>query len=213
MLLLLFHLQCLDAKETLPVQFTAAASLWFVAQSDSPSVGHVMAANITTLVGHLLRIMNEVPVDDVVSSLDAIISKFGDGIIPHAVGLVEKLVGDVVAAALAVLLLDSACHWRRASFQIGLWRTFAEDGEAGDDEAALSAEHCLQCVGSLLPLAEGRPDMFEPMCTMLMPVLSLAFDTTAKRSEQLENATHLLYLLAYVGGSGGAACGLRSAAW
>ena len=82
--------------------------------------------------------------------------------------------------------------------QTVLWRQFASEGEDGDDEAALSSEHCLQCISSLLPLSDGDAAMFRELQAALMPVLSVAFDTTAKRVEQLDGAIDLFYLMACV---------------
>lgn len=112
------------------------------------------------------------PLHQVVSSLDAIIVRYGEGIAPHAVDLVKTLAG--------------------------LWKTYAEDGEAGDDEAALSAEHCLQVIVSVLPLSKEKPDMYRPMEALVMPLISRAFDPKAKRVEQLDSAIYLLNQLAFV---------------
>tara|TARA_B110000977_G_C10922619_1_gene433745 strand:+ start:358 stop:720 length:363 start_codon:yes stop_codon:yes gene_type:complete len=72
-----------------PVQATAAASLRYLIKS--PTCSAVIEPILQPVLIEFMRLMKEIPVDDLVCSLETIIDRFGPKILPFA----DQLVGQV----------------------------------------------------------------------------------------------------------------------
>jgi len=116
--------------------------------------------------------MNEIGNDEVVSALQALIDKFGEHIQPHAVALVTQL-----ATAFS---------------------TYCE-GSEDDDEAAMAAAQCLDCITTVLSGVSARPDMFKVLEPRLISLIIFLLNNDGEYVEYFENAIDILNYLAYFG--------------
>lgn len=114
--------------------------------------------------------MNEIGNDEVVSALQALIDKFGEHIEPHAVALVTQL-----ATAFS---------------------TYCE-GSEDDDEAAMAAAQCLDCITTVLSGVSTRPDIFKILEPRLISLISFILNNDGEFIEYFEHALDILNYLAY----------------
>ena len=128
------------------MQATAAASLRRLIKSETCT--RVIEPLLHSVLGEFMRLMRELPVDDLVSALESIIEKFGDKILPFA----HELVGQLAATFLRHL----------------------EECDKDDDEATMAAMNTLECVLAVLQKAQSQPHIFPALETALLPLLHVS---------------------------------------
>jgi len=152
----------------LPVQIEASKALRFLIEADGAE------ATLLPVLPHVLheyfRIMTEIGNDEVVAALQVIIDRFGDHIEPHAVALVTQL-----AAA---------------------FRNYCGAGEE-DDDAAMAAAQCLECVATVLKGICERPELYKSMEPQLVPLCLQILGNDGEYIEYLEYALDILTFLTY----------------
>jgi hypothetical protein len=122
------------------------------------------------ILNEYFRIMNEIGNDEVVSALQALIDHFGDHIEPHAIALVTQL---------------------SAAFS-----TYC-DGSEDDDEAAMAAAQCLDCITTVLSGIRTRPDIFKALEPRLIVLIVNLLKNDGEFIEYLEHALDILTYLTY----------------
>ncbi len=126
----------------LPVQIEASKALRFLIELDGAET--TLAPVLPQILTEYFRIMNEIGNDEVVAALQVIIDKFGNAIEPHAVVLVQQL----------TTAFQSYC---------------ATSDE--DDDTALAAAQCLECIATVLKGVAERPTMYSTMEPHLIPII------------------------------------------
>ena len=114
--------------------------------------------------------MNEIGNDEVIAALQAIIDKFGDYIEPHAVALVTQLTAAFTA--------------------------YCDAGE-DDDDAAMAAAQCLECISTVLKGICERPELFKTLEPALIPITKQILGKDGDFIEYLEYALDIITFLTY----------------
>lgn len=122
------------------------------------------------LLSEYFRIMNEIGNDEVVAALQTIIDKFGDHIEPHSVALVTQLAST--------------------------FENYVEIGD-DDDDAAMAAAQCLECISTVLKGICERPDLFRHLEPHLIPLITRVLGSDGDFIEYLEYALDILTFLTY----------------
>jgi hypothetical protein len=152
----------------LPVQIEASKALRFLIDAD---VAHqTLIPVLPKVLEEYFRIMNEIGNDEVVTALQVIIDKFGDHIEPHAVALVSQLT---------------------AAF-----KTYCDAGD-DDDDAAMAAAQCLECISTVLKGICERPEMYKTLEPHLLPITQQILSKDGDFIEYLENALDIITFLTY----------------
>jgi importin-7 len=154
----------------LPVQIEASKALRFLIEVDGAE--KTLLPVLPQLLNEYFRIMNEIGNDEVVQALQVLLDKFGDHIEPHAVALVTQLTN-------AFLQYCSA----------------GEDED--DDDAALAAAQCLECIATVLKGVCGKPSMLKILEPQLMPLVLKILGNDGDFIEYLECALDILTFLTY----------------
>jgi len=152
----------------LPVQIEASKALRFLIEVDGAET--TLLPVLPQLLTEYFRIMTEIGNDEVVAALQVIIDKFGDHIEPHAVALVTQL---------------------SAAFE-----NYCSTGE-DDDDAAMAAAQCLECIATVLKGICERPDLFKSMEPQLVPLVLQILGNDGAFIEYLEYALDILTFLTY----------------
>lgn len=152
----------------LPVQIEASKALRFLIEIEGAE------KNLLPVLPHLLneyfRIMTEIGNDEVVAALQVIIDKFGDHIEPHAVAMVVQL-----------------------SSAFSAYCSAGED----DDDAAMAAAQCLECIATVLKGTCERPDLYKNMEPSLIPLVLQILGNNGDFIEYLEYALDIITFLTY----------------
>lgn len=114
--------------------------------------------------------MNEIGNDEVVAALQVIIDTFGEHIEPHAIALVTQL-----------------------STAFSNYVGAGED----DDDAAMAAAQCLECINTVLKGMCERPDMYRSMEPHLIPLVLQILGNDGEYLEYVEFALDTLTFLTY----------------
>ena len=122
------------------------------------------------ILNEYFRIMNEIGNDEVVAALQVIIDQFGDQIEPHAVALVTQL--------------SSA------------FSNYCQAGD-DDDDAAMAAAQCLECIATVLKGICERPELYKTMEPQLIPLVLQILGNDGDYIEYLEYALDILTFLTY----------------
>lgn len=154
----------------LPVQIEASKALRFLIESDGAE--DTLLPVLPQLLNEYFRIMNEIGNDEVVSALQVLLDKFGDHIEPHAVALVTQLSTAFQQYCLA-----------------------GEDEE--DDDAALAAAQCLECVATVLKGVCAKEAILKTLEPLLMPLVLKILGNDGEFIEYLECALDILTFLTY----------------
>ena len=150
----------------LPVQIEASKALRFLIELDGAE--NTLAPVLPQILTEYFRIMNEIGNDEVVAALQVIIDKFGNTIEPHAVVLIQQLT---------------------SAFQ-----TYCTTGD-DDDDTALAAAQCLECIATVLKGVAERPEMYTTMEPHLIPIIMHILGNEGDFIEYLEvNSMFPLYL-------------------
>lgn len=152
---------------SLPVQIEASKALRSIIL-EVDAAEEVLLPVLPQILTEYFRIMNEIGNDEVVQALEAIIDKFGDHIEPHAVALVNQLATS----------FNNYCE--------------AEDE---DDDAAMAAIQCLECISTVLRGICERPDMFALVEPILVPLCKKILSDEGDLIEYLESGVDILTFL------------------
>ena len=154
----------------LPVQIEASIALRFLIEVDGAEIS--LLPVLPQLLTEYFRIMNEIGNDEVVSALQVLLDKFGDHIEPHAVALVTQL-----------------------SNAFAQYCNAGEDQD--DDDAALAAAQCLECIATVLKGVCGKESMIRILEPMLLPLVLKILGNDGDFIEYLESALDILSFLTY----------------
>lgn len=154
----------------LPVQIEASIALRFLIEVDGAETS--LLPVLPQLLTEYFRIMNEIGNDEVVSALQVLLDKFGDHIEPHAVALVTQL-----------------------SNAFAQYCSAGEDQD--DDDAALAAAQCLECVATVLKGVCSKESMMRTLEPMLLPLVLKILGNDGDFIEYLESALDILSFLTY----------------
>jgi hypothetical protein len=152
----------------LPVQIEASKALRFLIDAD---IAHqTLIPVLPKVLEEYFRIMNEIGNDEVVSALQVIIDKFGDHIEPHATALISQL---TIA-----------------------FKTYCDAGD-DDDDSAMAAAQCLECISTVLKGVCERPELFKTFEPYLIPITKQILSKDGDLIEYLENALDIITFLTY----------------
>jgi len=115
--------------------------------------------------------MNEIGNDEVVAALQVIIDKFGDHIEPHAVALVSQL--------------------------SNAFSTYCNARDDDDDDVAMAAAQCLECIATVLKGICGQPALYKMLEPQLLPLIISILGNDGEYIEYLECALDILTFLTY----------------
>ncbi|EPS68871.1 hypothetical protein M569_05897, partial [Genlisea aurea] len=124
------------------------------------------------LIDDFFRLMNEVENEDLVFTLETIVDKFGEEIVPYARELCQKL---------------AEAFWKCMDA--------AEKDEEGDDPGALAAVGCLRAISTILESVNGVPRLFIEMEPVLLPIMSKMLTTDGQEvfEEVLEIVSYMTF--------------------
>jgi hypothetical protein len=159
----------------LPVRVDAVISLRaFVDAADENAVNGLRPI-LPQLLNELFRLMAEVENEDLVCTLEAIVSRYGEEMVPFANGLVTNLV---------------------AAF----WRAMNAGDEAGSDDdddgtGALACLGCLRTIATILDAVTSQPALYPSLEAQLLPVMQrmLSMDGQDVYEEVLEILAYITY--------------------
>lgn len=154
----------------LPVQIEASKALRFLIEADGAE--DTLLPVLPQLLTEYFRIMNEIGNDEVVSALQVLLDKFGDHIEPHAVELVTQL-----------------------SHAFNQYCNAGEDED--DDDAAMAAAQCLECIATVLKGICDQPAMMKKLEPFLVPLVLKIMGNDGEYIEYLECALDILTFLTY----------------
>jgi hypothetical protein len=152
------------------VQIEASKALRFLIDADGAD--KTLLPVLPQMLNEYFRIMNEIGNDEVVSALQALLDKFGDHIEPHANALVTQL--------------TNAFHQ---------YCSAGEDED--DDDAALAAAQCLECVSTVLKGVCANADILHSLEPILVPLVLKILGNDGDFIEYLESALDILTFLTY----------------
>ncbi|KAL7488624.1 hypothetical protein ACHAW6_014236 [Cyclotella cf. meneghiniana] len=152
----------------LPVQIEASKALRYLIEVDGTQV-HLLPV-LPHILNEYFRIMSEIGNDEVVVALQVIIDKFGEHIEPHAVALVTQL--------------SSA------------FSNYIGAGEE-DDDAAMAAAQCLECINTVLKGTCEHPEIYKGMEAHLIPLILMILGHDGEYLEYAEFALDTLTFLTY----------------
>lgn len=156
------------SDSALPVQIEASKALRFLIDADGAQ--ETLIPVLPKVLEEYFRIMNEIGNDEVVSALQVIIDKFGDHIGPHAVALISQLTM--------------------------AFTTYCDAGE-DDDDAAMAAAQCLECISTVLKGICQRPELYRTLEPHLLPVTKQILSKDGDFIEYLEYALDIVTFLTY----------------
>lgn len=154
----------------LPVQIEASKALRYLVEADGAE--QTLLPVLPQLLAEYFRIMNEIGNDEVVSALQVLLDKFGAHIEPHAVALVTQL-----------------------SNTFSQYCSAGEDED--DDDAALAAAQCLECISTVLKGVCNKESMLKTLEPSLIPLVLKILGNDGDFIEYLECALDILTFLTY----------------
>jgi importin-7 len=154
----------------LPVQIEASKAVRFLIEIDGAE--ETLLPVLPQLLTEYFRIMNEIGNDEVVSALQVLLDKFGNHIEPHAVALVTQLTST-----------------------FGQYCVAGEDED--DDDAALAAANCLECVATVLKGVCSNESIVKSLEPLLLPLVLKILGTEGDFIEYLESALDILTFLTF----------------
>jgi len=152
----------------LPVQIEASKALRYLIEVEGADV--TLLPVLPQILNEYFRIMNEIGNDEVVAALQVIIDTFGEHIEPHAIALVTQL--------------STA------------FKNYVGAGE-DDDDAAMAAAQCLECINTVLKGMCERPEMYRTMEPHLIPLILQILGNDGEYLEYVEFALDALTFLTY----------------
>jgi len=152
----------------LPVQIEASKALRFLIEVEGADV--TLLPVLPQILNEYFRIMNEIGNDEVVAALQVIIDTFGEHIEPHAIALVTQL--------------STA------------FKNYVDAGE-DDDDAAMAAAQCLECINTVLKGTCEHPELYKGMEPHLVPLVLQILGHDGEYLEYVEFALDTLTFLTY----------------
>lgn len=152
----------------LPVQIEASKALRFLIEVEGADV--TLLPVLPQILNEYFRIMNEIGNDEVVAALQVIIDTFGEHIEPHAVALVTQL--------------------------SNAFKNYVDAGE-DDDDAAMAAAQCLECINTVLKGTCEHPELYKGMEPHLIPLVLQMLSNDGEYLEYVEFALDTLTFLTY----------------
>ena len=152
----------------LPVQIEASKALRFLIEVEGADT--TLLPVLPQILNEYFRIMNEIGNDEVVAALQVIIDTFGEHIEPHAVALVTQL--------------------------SGAFANYIDAGE-DDDDAAMAAAQCLECINTVLKGTCEHPELYKGMEPYLIPLVLQILGNDGMYLEYVEFALDTLTFLTY----------------
>lgn len=152
----------------LPVQIEASKALRYLIEVEGAQV-HLLPV-LPHILNEYFRIMSEIGNDEVVVALQVIIDTFGEHIEPHAIALVTQL---------------------SAAFS-----NYISAGEE-DDDAAMAAAQCLECINTVLKGTCEHPEIYKGMESNLIPMILMILGHDGEYLEYVEFALDTLTFLTY----------------
>lgn len=122
------------------------------------------------ILNEYFRIMSEIGNDEVVVALQVIIDTFGEHIEPHAIALVTQL--------------------------SNAFSNYIGAGEE-DDDAAMAAAQCLECINTVLKGTCEHPEIYKGMESNLIPLILMIMGHDGEYLEYAEFALDTLTFLTY----------------
>lgn len=152
----------------LPVQIEASKALRFLIEVEGADV--TLLPVLPQILTEYFRIMNEIGNDEVVAALQVIIDTFGEHIEPHAIALITQL--------------------------SGAFKNYVDAGE-DDDDAAMAAAQCLECINTVLKGTCEHPELYSGMLPHLVPMVLQILGNDGEYLEYVEFALDTLTFLTY----------------
>jgi len=152
----------------LPVQIEASKALRYLIKVDGAH--ETLIPVLPQILEQYFRIMNEIGNDEVVLALQNIIDQFGDQIEPHAFALVSQL--------------------------SNAFSSYIVTGE-DDDDAAMAAAQCLECISTVLKGVCERPDLYRKLEPLILPMLKHILGNEGEYVEYLEYGFDILTFLTF----------------
>jgi len=152
----------------LPVQIEASKALRYLIQTPGAEV--TILPVLPQILNEYFRIMSEIGNEEVVTALRIIIDQYGDHIEPHAVALITKL---------------------RTAFG-----TYCDAGE-DDDESAMAAGECLECISTVLKGVCERPELYNNIEPLILPMIKMIIGKEDAYMDYLEQALDILTFLTF----------------
>eukprot|EP00584_Thalassiosira_punctigera_P008909 CAMPEP_0172545150 /NCGR_PEP_ID=MMETSP1067-20121228/15144_1 /TAXON_ID=265564 ORGANISM="Thalassiosira punctigera, Strain Tpunct2005C2" /NCGR_SAMPLE_ID=MMETSP1067 /ASSEMBLY_ACC=CAM_ASM_000444 /LENGTH=1077 /DNA_ID=CAMNT_0013331839 /DNA_START=115 /DNA_END=3348 /DNA_ORIENTATION=+ len=152
----------------LPVQIEASKALRFLIEVEGADV--TLLPVLPQILNEYFRIMNEIGNDEVVAALQVIIDTFGEHIEPHAIALVTQLAD--------------------------AFKNYVDAGE-DDDDAAMAAAQCLECINTVLKGTCEHPELYKGMEPHLAPLVLQVLGNDGEYLEYVEFALDTLTFLTY----------------
>lgn len=152
----------------LPVQIEASKALRFLIEVEGADV--TLLPVLPQILNEYFRIMNEIGNDEVVAALQVIIDTFGEHIEPHAIALVTQL--------------------------SGAFKNYVDAGE-DDDDSAMAAAQCLECINTVLKGTCEHPELYKGMEPHLIPLVLQILGNDGEYLEYVEFALDTLTFLTY----------------
>eukprot|EP01094_Clydonella_sp_ATCC50884_P012896 TRINITY_DN2318_c0_g1_i1.p1 TRINITY_DN2318_c0_g1~~TRINITY_DN2318_c0_g1_i1.p1 ORF type:complete len:1032 (-),score=466.14 TRINITY_DN2318_c0_g1_i1:446-3541(-) len=138
------------ADPELPVRVQACVSLRFLSQSDQAAP--VILENMQPLLGHFFDIMNEIDSDDLVATLESLVSKFEDEMAPFAVEMCARLTENFL-------------------------RMHEEEGDDEEDEGtALAALETMKTLQTVMGSVKDHKRVYPEIEEAVWPLLSVGID-------------------------------------
>ncbi|KAK4489123.1 hypothetical protein RD792_004917 [Penstemon davidsonii] len=124
------------------------------------------------LLDEFFKLMNEVENEDLVSTLETIVDKFGEEMAPYAIGLCQNL---------------ATAFWKCMNS--------AEADEEGDDSGALAAVGCLRAISTILESVSSLPHLFAHIEPALLPIMHRMLTTDGQEvfEEVLEIVSYMTF--------------------
>jgi hypothetical protein len=162
------------AKVDLPVRVEAACSLQHFL--DAEVCQEVVRPILKEVLQALFTMMDIVPIDEVVSTLEKIISNYGDALLP-------------VCSELTVKLLQT-------------FATYTVRSRKDDDDAvAMAAYACVECVSTLFEKMQSHPQVYPVLERHTLPFLHQILDPSGEAIEFLEQGLRIIAWTAQCGPS------------
>jgi len=152
----------------LPVKIEASKALRFLIQT--PGADQTLLPVLPQILEEYFRIMSEIGNEEVVTALRVIIDQFGDHIAPHAVALITKL---------------------RTAFA-----TYCDAGD-DDDESAMAAGECLECISTVLKGISEKPELYNGIEPLVLPMIKQIIGKEDAYLDFLEQALDMLTFLTF----------------
>ena len=158
----------------LPVQMMAATSLRFLLDSDTAE--KVIGPVLPQVLQEFFRLMNEIGLDELIHSLEKMLGRFGEQIIP-------------IAPTLTVKLAEMFNRFHNSNSSGG-----SEDEE---DESQMAALTTLECICTILETTYDHPTVLAQMEATIVPLCHYLLKPTGECIEFLDQTLRIMGWFTY----------------